>query len=137
MGGVRTFEELGVWQKARELTKSVYQITSSGGWSKDYGLRDQIRRAAVSAMSNIAEGFERRGDTEFSHFLSMAKGSAGEVRSQLYVALDMEYVDEPTVTKLFSLATEVSRMISGLTTYLKDGKRGAAFGRGVQPQSLP
>ena len=137
MAGAKTFEELGVWQKARELTKSVYQITSTGGWSKDYGLRDQIRRAAVSIMSNIAEGFERRGDAEFGHFLSVAKGSAGELRSQLYVALDVQYLDQPAFAKLFSLASEVSRMISGLTTYLKEGKRGAASEHGAQPQSLP
>jgi four helix bundle protein len=137
MGGVRTFEELGVWQKARELTKSVYQMTSIGNWSKDYGLRDQIRRAAVSVMSNVAEGFERRGDAEFGHFLSMAKGSAGELRSQLYVALDIEYLDQPSFTKLFSLASEVSRMTSGLATYLKDGKRGSASESSAPSQSLP
>lgn len=126
MGTAKTFEDLGVWQKARKLTRFVYHVTQDGPWSKDYGLRDQIRRAAVSSMSNIAEGFERQGDTEFGHFLSMAKGSAGEVRSQLYVALDSEYIDERVFAEGLALATEVSRMASALTTYLKDsGQRKA------------
>ena len=119
----RTFEDLAVWQKARELTKLIYQITLDGSWSRDYGLRDQIRLAAVSAMSNIAEGFERQGDMEFGHFLSMAKGSAGEVRSQLYIALDAEYLDDATLAKLLAKVTEVSKMISGLATYLREGRR--------------
>lgn len=126
MARAKTFEELAVWQKARELTKLIYATTSQGTWSRDYGLRDQIRRAAVSVMSNIAEGFERTGDSEFGRFLSMAKGSAGEVRSQLYVALDVGYLDEPSLANARALATEVSRMISGLSAYLKDSGRRAA-----------
>jgi four helix bundle protein len=84
----QSFEEIEAWQKARTLTREVYVATSEGAFSRDFGLRDQIRRAAVSIMSNIAEGYERSGTGEFVHFLSMAKGSTGEVRSQLYVALD-------------------------------------------------
>ncbi len=87
------FEDLLVWQRARELTRVIYELTQGGAFARDFGLRDQIRRAAVSVMSNIAEGFERGSDTEFGHFLSIAKGSCGEVRCQLYVASDQGYVD--------------------------------------------
>lgn len=123
MGTAKTFEELTVWQKARKLTQFVYAVTADGAWSKDYGLREQIRRAAVSSMSNIAEGFERQGDTEFGHFLSMAKGSAGEVRSQFYVTLDAGYIDEQICQRGRALATEVSRMASALAAYLKEGRQ--------------
>ena len=88
MASFKTFEEIDAWQKSRELTKQIYTLTSSGAFGRDYGLKDQIRRSAVSIMSNIAEGFERSGTGEFTQFLAIAKGSAGEVRSQLYVALD-------------------------------------------------
>jgi four helix bundle protein len=77
----QTFEEIAAWQKARELTRQIYTVSHRGIFSKDFGLRDQIRRASVSIMSNIAEGFERSGTGEFTHFLAIAKGSAGEVRS--------------------------------------------------------
>ena len=92
MASWKRFEEVEAWQRARELTKLVYQMSTQGDGAKDFGLRDQIRRAAVSIMSNIAEGFERRGAVEFSRFLVVAKASAGEVRSQLYVALDLGYI---------------------------------------------
>ena len=92
MASFKTFEEIDACQKSRELTKQVYRITAEGSFARDYGLKDQIRRAAVSIMSNIAEGFERSGTGEFTQFLATAKGSAGEVRSQLYVALDQGYL---------------------------------------------
>jgi len=94
MASFRTFEEIEAWKKSRELVRAIYQATSLGAFSTDYGLRDQIRRASVSIMSNIAEGFEREGTREFVQFLSMAKASAGEVRSQLYVALDQGYIGQ-------------------------------------------
>lgn len=132
MASAKTFEQLAVWQKARELTKVIYAATSDGRWAKDYGLRDQIRRAAVSIMSNIAEGFERTGENEFGRFLSMAKGSAGEVRSQLYVALDVHYLDERPFAELRAQVVEVSRMISGLADYLKnDRSRGSKSAAGT------
>lgn len=134
--GAKTFESLAVWQKSRELTKLIYEITSESAWSRDYGLRDQIRRASVSIMSNIAEGFERQGDTEFAHFLSMAKGSAGEVRAQLYVAVDVKYLDDAVFGKLHAAATEVSRMLSGLAAYLREGKLRATSGSAAEAQSL-
>ena len=89
---VRNFEDLNVWKKARQLTQEVYRLTKTEQFLKDFGLRDQIQRAAVSIMSNIAEGFERGGNQEFIQFLYVAKASCGEVRSQLYVALDQSYV---------------------------------------------
>ena len=88
MATIQRFEEIEAWQVARELTRSVYECSKSGSFAKDFALRDQIRRAAISVMSNIAEGFERGGNAEFIQFLSIAKGSAAEVETQLYVALD-------------------------------------------------
>ena len=90
---VKNFEDLEIWKDARALTREVYQLTRDSKFLKDFGLRDQIRRAAISVMSNIAEGFERGGNQEFVQFLYVAKASCGEVRSQLYVALDQGYVD--------------------------------------------
>ena len=111
---VERFEDLIAWQKARALTAEIYRVTNQGGFARDFGLRDQIRRAAVSAMSNIAEGFERNRPTEFHHFLSIAKASCGEVRSQLYVALDAGYLNREAFATLFSQAEEVSKIIGGL-----------------------
>jgi four helix bundle protein len=108
------FEDLIAWQKARELTKNIYRVTKIGEFLKDFGLRDQIRRASVSIMSNIAEGFERGGRSEFHQFLVIAKGSCAELRSQLYVALDAEYIDIPTFQGLDGLARETSRLVGGL-----------------------
>lgn len=114
MDKIQKFEDLIAWQKARELTKAIYQLTSDGRFSKDFGLRDQIRRAAVSVMSNIAEGFERGSMNEFHQFLVIAKASCAEVKSQLYVALDAGYINEPAFQILNQQATEVSKIIGGL-----------------------
>ncbi len=92
----KSFEEIESWQKARELTREVYTVSNQGAFGKDFGLRDQIRRASVSIMSNIAEGFERDGNREFLQFLAVAKGSSGEVRAQLYIALDQDYINKNT-----------------------------------------
>jgi four helix bundle protein len=108
-----------VWQKARELTRDLYAISKQGNFARDFGLREQIRRAAVSVMSNIAEGFERRGDREFARFLSIAKGSAGEVRAQLYAALDQGYLSRTEFDRLSAASIEISRMVSSLITYLR------------------
>jgi len=113
-GGIEKFEDLVAWQKARELTKSVYEITKQREFSRDYGLRDQIRRAAVSIMSNIAEGFERGNPRELHQFLSIAKASCAEVRSQLYVALDIGHIDKEPFSRLMVLAQETGRIIGGL-----------------------
>lgn len=114
MTGVRKFEDLLGWQKARELVCQIYLVTGEGSFAKDYGLRDQIRRAAVSVMSNIAEGFERSSLNEFHQFLVVAKGSCGEVRSQLHVALDINYLTVDKFNDLMNLAQEVGRIVGGL-----------------------
>ena len=110
------FEDLIAWKKARELTKEIYEVTGQGLFSKDFGLRDQIRRASVSIMSNLAEGFERGSAKEFHQFLVIAKASCAEVRSQLYVAFDVGYVSEANFSVLEKKAAEVSRIIGGLKT---------------------
>ena len=111
---IERFEDLIAWQKAGELTKAIYKITGRGAFAKDFGLGDQIRRASVSVVSNIAEGFERGGRAEFHQFLVIAKGSCAEVRSQLYVALDVKYIDHKTFNELNLLAIENSKIIGGL-----------------------
>ena len=113
-GRIEKFEDLIAWQKARELTKNIYKITKLGEFGKDFGLRDQIRKASVSIMSNIAEGFERGGRAEFHQFLVIAKGSCAELRSQLYVALDADYIDEKIFESLQGLAKETSKLVGGL-----------------------
>lgn len=118
MSGIETFEDVKAWQKARELTKEIYALSNDGQFARDFGLRDQIRRASVSIMSNIAEGFERGSNKEFMQFLFIAKGSAGEVRAQLYVALDQAYINQTTFDHIAKNASEISRMISGLINYL-------------------
>src|SRR5690242_10950625 len=128
MSTFQSFEDIEAWQRARELTRRIYEVSDVGEFARDFGLRDQIRRASVSALSNIAEGFERSGTGEFIQFLSAAKGSAGEVRAQLYVALDRNYIDGKTFQELSQLASQVSRMISGLMAYLKQsGIRGTKY----------
>ncbi|MBZ0169279.1 hypothetical protein MELA_00103 [Candidatus Methylomirabilis lanthanidiphila] len=128
MATFRSLEEIEVWQKARELTREVYTISNDGAFARDFALRDQIRRASVSIMSNIAEGFERSGTAEFVQFLAMAKGSAGEVVSHIYVAADQGYASKEDGDRLLGLANETSRMIGGLMTYLsRSGIRGTKY----------
>jgi four helix bundle protein len=119
MGTIERFEDIDAWKDARVLVKRIYEATGGGRFERDFGLRDQIRRAAVSAMSNIAEGFERASDKEFVRFLYMAKGSASEVRSQLYVAADLGYLDKQRTDELIGLVEAVSRQIAGFIKYLK------------------
>jgi four helix bundle protein len=108
------FEDLIAWQKAREPTRVLYEVTRRGAFARDLGLARQIQRAAVSIMSNIAEGFERRGRREFQQFLFTAKGSCAEVRSQLYVAFDIGYLEESDFRRLLAQAEEVGRVVGGL-----------------------
>ena|SRR5687767_7312540 len=119
MANIAQFEEIEAWRKARQLTKEIYAATAQGQFAHDFALRDQIRRASVSIMSNIAEGFERDGNKEFRQFLSIAKGSAGEVRSQLYIALDIGYLDENKFEQLFHQTGELSRLVAGFIRYLE------------------
>ena len=120
MNRIEKFEDIIAWQKARLLTKEVYQCTRIGAFAKDYGLKDQIQRASVSTMANIAEGFERGGDREFIQFLSNSKGSCGEVKSHLYVALDQAYITSACFDQLYGKAGEVGRLVSGFMTYLRE-----------------
>lgn len=118
----KSFEEMEVWNKARELVNFVYNITKNKEFSRDFGLIDQIRRASVSVMSNIAEGFERGSNTEFLQYLFIAKGSAGEVRTQLYIALDQGYINQEAFEKGKSLCVKISGQLAGLIQYLKGSK---------------
>jgi four helix bundle protein len=120
MAKIEKFEDLIAWQKARELAKRIYQITNDGAFARDFGLRDQIRRAAVSIMSNIAEGYERFAPTEFHRFLVIAKGSCAEVRSQLYIAHDIEYLTDQVFQELIDISNELSRVIGGLRKSVAD-----------------
>jgi four helix bundle protein len=113
------FEDLEVWKKARALAASIYDCSRCGSFAKDYGLRDQIRRAAVSVGSNIAEGYERGGNREFVQFLSQAKGSCGEVRAQLHFALDQDYLSVQLHRDLVDRSKEVSRMLAGLIRHIR------------------
>jgi four helix bundle protein len=128
MATIKRFEDIEAWKKARELTREVYRHSKVGPFSKDFGLRDQIRRAAVSVMSNIAEGFERGGNKEFMQFLAIAKGSVGEIESQLYVALEENYIDENDLVSLKRLAGSTKRLIGGLLGYLRQsGMKGVKY----------
>ena len=124
MAKVERFEDLVAWQKARQLVREIYSLTSDGHFMKDYGLRDQIRRAGVSIMSNIAEGFERFHTGEFHQFLMVSKASCAEVRSHLFVALDAGYMDQTRFDNLQNLAVETSRIIGGLRVAIYKKKVG-------------
>ncbi len=113
-GRIEAFEDLIAWRKARTLAAAVYTATDEVGFSRDFSLRDQMRRAAVSVMSNIAEGFERHRLSEFHQFLSVAKGSCAELRSQLYVALDVKYLTKENFEILIAQSREVALILGGL-----------------------
>ena len=119
MAGFKKFEDIVAWQKARELTRLIYQHTTAGGFEKDYGLQDQIRRSAVSIMANIAEGHGRRSDREFANFLNIARGSAMELQSHLYVALDLNRMNQEKFQEFYLLAGEISRMLHNLSKHLR------------------
>ena len=119
MAKLSSFEDIIAWQKARELHKVIYSITNNNtNFFKDYGLRDQLRRASVSISSNIAEGFERETTKEFIRFLYIAKASAGECRSQIYLAYDLDYITIEEFNNLKNKISEVSKLISGFIKYL-------------------
>ena len=116
---IERFEDIEAWRDARLLVKQIYEITNDGLFARDFGLRDQIRRAAVSTMSNIAEGFERGSNKDFVRFLFMAKASVGEVRSQLYTAVDLGYLEQGSADEIMGATQSVSRQIAGFIKYLK------------------
>ena len=123
MAAFKTFEEINAWQNARTLVKDVYAMTRSGGFSKDYGLKDQIQRAAVSICSNIAEGFERRGNKEFINFPWIAKGSVAEVCSQLHNARDVGYITDDKFNSMYDSAKQTGGMLFNLITVLSSKDR--------------
>ncbi len=116
------FEEIQAWQKAYEITLQVYRMTENGNFSRDFGLKDQIRRASVSVMANIAEGHGRKSNAEFANFLNLARGSAHEVQSHLHVAVGLGYIDKPDFDGIYKMLSEVSRMTLSLAKYLRDSK---------------
>jgi four helix bundle protein len=117
--GISRFEELIAWQKARLLAAAIYRITTLSAFSKDFGFKDQIHRASVSVMSNVAEGFERGSSAEFHQFLVIAKASCAELRAQLYLALDVGYIDQKIFDETMQLAEEVARLVGGLRASVK------------------
>lgn len=119
MATVKRFEDLDVWRKTRVLVKEIYDVTAEGSFARDFTLRDQIRRAAISIMLNIAEGFARKSDKEFSHYLNQSHGSAAELQSGLYIALDQDYIQKGQFTSLYSLTGEVSKMLMAFSRYLQ------------------
>ncbi len=123
MSRLNTFEELECWKKSRLFNNDIYIITNNKFFKEDFDLRRQIRRASISVSSNIAEGFERNTDKEFKHFLYIAKGSAGEVRSQIYLSFDLRYLDRQTFQSLLIDIRNISKIISGLIKYLENTKR--------------
>jgi len=119
---IKSFEELPVWQDARKFTNKIYKLTDKFPKEELYGLTSQIRRATVSIMSNIAEGFDRRSDKELSNFLSMSRASSSEVQNDLYIALDLKYISEEEFKKMYAEAKKIAKQINGLMTYLRSGK---------------
>jgi len=130
VASIKRFEEILAWQKAKALVREVYLVCAEGRFSRDFGLKDQICRAAVASMSNIAEGFGRKSVKDFAHFLDIARGSALEVQSLLYVARELKYISETDFQRLYKLADETTSLISGFTAYLRQS-------RSLTPNSTP
>jgi four helix bundle protein len=120
MPTINRFEDIRAWQTARELTQRIYLASNQGPFARDHGLRDQMRRASVSIMSNIAEGFESDTQPQFIRFLGYAKASAGELRAQLYVALDAAYLTQDEFAPLFDLTEKAASQLTRFVTYLRD-----------------
>ena len=118
MSVAKGFEQIISWQKARELNKIIYRLTQKGQFSKDFGLSDQIRRASISISSNVAEGFGRKTNKEFIYFLNIAQASCYEVKSQLYLAFDLEYLNKEEFENTYNLCEEISKTIFGLIKHL-------------------
>lgn len=128
MAKIDRFQDLEGWKMARKITKEIYEISKQEKFSRDFALCNQIRRASISILSNIAEGFERNGDKEFLQFLSIAKASCAEVHAQLYVALDQNYIDDKKFVETAEDLEETSRIIGGLMKYLRQSDlRGSKF----------
>lgn len=125
MPSIRRFEDIQAWQEARHLVKSTYEVTDAGLFSKDFGLRDQLRRAVVSISANIAEGFDCDSNIEFARFLGIARRSAVEVQSLLYIALDVGYINQETFQSHYNQANKIKAMLSAFKNSLKKNKPGS------------
>ena len=123
MGKFNSFEEINSWQKSRLFNKRIYEITENTIFKKDFDLVRQIRRASISISSNIAEGFERNTDKEFVYFLYVSKASAAEVRSQLYLALDLNYISKIEFDELYLNVSDISKLLSGFIKYIENSQR--------------
>ena len=123
MATISKFEDIIAWQKALELSDLIYAHSNKDIFSKDFGLKDQMRRVSVSVVSNIAEGFEREGNNQFIYFLLVAKASAGELRAQLYIARNQKYISQTDFDQLNNKVLEVSKTISGFISYLRTQKK--------------
>ncbi len=132
MATVEKFEDLEVWQLARALASKIYRVTRTGDFSQDYGLKDQIRRATVSIVSNVAEGFDRKSNNQFVQFLEIASGSASEVKAQLYIAFDVGYISKVTFEELFGEAQRVGQMLTKLMQYLRTASNRPASGQSTR-----
>ena len=119
MPTITRFEDFDVFKEARKLVNAIYTISGAGHFARDFALRDQMRRAAISILSNFGEGFERDGKAEFLQFLSIAKGSLGEIKAQLYIALDQKYITSTDFERLHSLVEQTGKMLAGLMIYLR------------------
>ena len=124
MAGIRKVEDIEAWQEARAICSMVYRLTNEGAWARDFGLRDQVRRASVSIACNIAEGFARETDAEFARFLAIARGSATEVKTQIYIAKDLGYIGADEFESTYGQIDRVCRMITGLMDYLRSRPSG-------------
>lgn len=128
MATINRFEDLEIWKKARLFSREIWELTLINGFEKDFSLRNQINASSGSVLNNIAEGFEREGNKEFINFLSIAKGSAGETRSQLSRAFDRQYINEEKLLEMVAESIEISKSISGFIKYLKESEfRGNKF----------
>lgn len=119
---INRFEDMEVWQLSRNLVSELYDVTGKGNFNRDIDLKRQIRRAAISILSNISEGFERKNNNEFIYFLNVAKGSAGELRAQLYIAFDLKYINESIFVNFNEKIVIISKSLSGFIKYLSLNK---------------
>ncbi len=119
MATFNRFEDIQAWQKARLLTKDIYQMTAQGSFSKDYDLRSQIRRSSVSIMTNVAEGQGRRTDKDFANFLNFSLGSVSETKSHIYLALDLDYINQITFDDVYQKLDEIGKMVFALSNHLR------------------
>lgn len=135
MAKVEKIEDIVVWKLAIELTNSIYTITNNKNFTNDFALKDQIRKSAISVPSNIAEGFERNGINQFLYFLVIAKGSAGELRTQLLIAKNQKYITENEFERINKEALEVSKKLGSFITYLKEFKQKQTNNTTKQPKN--